>query len=94
MMTISYDAKCINDTARTVAEAVRSAPEGTDHTTLAASLGYHPGDTVQIRRGCVGSGYRFRVEGFYIDRYLLDIQVYGNNYGPVRMSDIERLRGV
>jgi len=50
------------------------------------------GDTVQIRRGVCGEGYRFRVsEIVHVDsagRELADPQVYGHNYGPVRLSEV------
>lgn len=50
------------------------------------------GDRVRIKRGVCGAGHVFTVEGLAA-RPTGDgrdeIQVYGPNYGPVRLSEVE-----
>lgn len=46
------------------------------------------GNTVCIRRGLYNEGYRFRVVEITPAPPYGEAQVYGHNYGPVRLSDV------
>lgn len=48
------------------------------------------GDIVRIKRGVCGEGYAFRVAEFSTAGHG-EATVYGHNYGPVRLSEVERL---
>lgn len=54
--------------------------------------GVVPGVTVRIKAGYVGAGYRFVVKSLYDNTAApVDpcVQVYGENYGPVRLTEVE-----
>lgn len=48
------------------------------------------GQTVRIQKGYVGEGYRFTVKSINPGHFG-ETQVYGDNYGPVRASELEIL---
>jgi hypothetical protein len=48
------------------------------------------GCTVRIKRGVCGEGYKFVVTDV-VWALNGELQLYGPNYGPVRLSDVELL---
>lgn len=49
------------------------------------------GSEVRIKRGICGEGHRFRVSKV-LPGFFGEVQVYGDNYGPVRATEVEVIK--